>query len=116
MVLLGQLSHMLLEQRGAQSRLRPEGPGERATSYGELEAVECGVQVRPTARRPSSRIGDDLAAGAPVVDDDAQQVCLGRTLPAPHTGADGRGRALGRHGHGGPRSGREGGTDDQRRV
>jgi hypothetical protein len=74
------------------------------------------MKVRPTARRSSSGIGDDLAAGAPVVDDDAQQVCLGRSLPAPHAGADGLGRALERHGHGGPRSAREGGTDDQARV
>src|SRR5919112_2690848 len=105
---------MLLHPHGAQPRLRPEGPGEGAASYGELETVEGGVQVRPTSRRPSLRIGDDLSAGAPVVDDDTQQVCLGRSLPASHAGADGRSRA--EHGHGGPRSARDGGTDDRGRV
>ena len=88
-LLLGQLLHMLLHARAARTRLRPEGPGEGAAPQCLLEALRGGVQVRTPSRQPSSWIGDDLAAGAPVVEDDAQQVCLGRSLPAPDAGADG---------------------------
>jgi hypothetical protein len=91
---LRQLSHMRLHRSTAEARLRPEGPGEGAAPQCLLEAVERGVQVRPPARQPPSRIGDDLAVGAPVVEDDAQQVCLGRSLPATHAGADGLVRTL----------------------
>ena len=69
--LLGQLSHMLLHRSTAEARLHPEGPGEGAAPQCLLEAVGRGVQVRPPARQPPSRIGDDLAAGAPVVEDDS---------------------------------------------
>jgi hypothetical protein len=39
--------------------LEPQGPGERATTLGEVEARRRGVQVRTPARCAATRIGYD---------------------------------------------------------
>ena len=76
-LVLRPLFHMFLEQTASEPPLDPEGPGERPTTQCQLEAVVRGVQVRPSSRRASLRIGDDFGAISQVVGDDAQQLDLG---------------------------------------
>lgn len=60
-----------------------EGPGERASAYRLVEADHGGVHVGTPAGQRTARIGDACVPHR----HDAQQVVLGRSLPAPHTGA-----------------------------
>ena len=82
------LDEVLLDRRRGQPSLDLEGPGERAAADGKLEALGCGVQVRPPTGCPSRRIGEDLAARAPVTGDDSQQLALRGPLPTPDARAD----------------------------
>ena len=82
------LDEVLLDRRRGQPSLDLEGPGERAAADGKLEALGGGVQVRPPTGCPSRRIGEDLAARAPVTGDDSQQLALRGPLPTPDARAD----------------------------
>ncbi len=63
--------------RGAQR------PCERPTAYRQVETDQGGVHIRTPAGQRTAIIGDAFALDR----HDAQQVLLGRSLPAPHTGA-----------------------------
>ena len=65
-----------------------EGPGKRPTTDGELEALDRGVQVRPSTGCPSRRVREDLEALSPVTGDDTQQICLRGSLPTSDARAD----------------------------
>ena len=68
---------------GVERSLRPEGPGERPASYSQVETDRGGVYIRTPAGQRTAIIGDTFALDH----HDAQQIALGRPLPAPHTGA-----------------------------
>ena len=63
--------------RGAQR------PRERPAAYAQVETDLNGVYVRTPAGQRTARIGDAFVLDR----HDAQQFGLGRSLPAPHTGA-----------------------------
>ncbi|GCB45623.1 hypothetical protein SNL152K_2914 [Streptomyces sp. NL15-2K] len=70
--------HLCVERsRGAQR------PRERPAAYRLVETDQGGVYVRTPAGQRTARIGDACALDR----HDAQQIGLGRSLPAPHTGA-----------------------------
>ena len=60
-----------------------EGPWERLTPLGEVEARGHRVQMRPAARRPTIGIREDTSSGHR----HPQQVSRTGPLPAPDTGA-----------------------------
>jgi hypothetical protein len=73
-----------LLQPGHVKRARDlEGPRERLAPDSELEALECGVHMRPTAGCPTLGIREDKSSGHRR----PQQVCRTGSLPAPDTGA-----------------------------
>ena len=80
----------VLLQRLTRERTRdPEGPWERSATKRKGEARGRGVQVRPSAREPARRIGDDLEAGPGVLCDDTQQLLPGGPPATAQTRADG---------------------------
>src|SRR5262245_45165069 len=77
-------------QRLTRERARnPEGPWERSATKRQGETLGRGVQVRPTAREPARRIGDDLEAGPGVLCDNSQQLLPGSPPATPQARADG---------------------------
>jgi hypothetical protein len=99
-----QLLHMRLEPPAAQPVGDPEGPGKGSATQRQLETLRGGMQVRATPRRATPRVRDDLRSISQIVGDHAQQLFLGGSLPAPHTGADRTGAPVGLGGahHAGP--------------
>lgn len=61
----------------------PEGPRERSASDRQVETDRDGVDIRTPAGQRTAWIGGASA----LFRHDAQQIALGRSLPAPHTGA-----------------------------
>jgi hypothetical protein len=88
----------LLHRCRGKPTLDLEGPGKGSTTDGELETLGRGMQVRPSTRCPSRRIGEDLETGSPVTGDDAQQLSSLDPLPTPHTRADTASDCVGGHG------------------
>ena len=60
-----------------------EGPWERPAADRQVETDQGGVHVRTPAGQRTAMIGDTFALDR----HDAQQIALGRSLPAPHTGS-----------------------------
>ena len=81
------LVEMVLDRRRDERTLDLEGPGERSTPEGELQALGGGVQVRAPAGCPTGWIGDDLQAMFPLAGHDSQQIVLRGPLPTPHARA-----------------------------
>ncbi len=71
------------EFRRVERPLDPEGPGERAAAYRQLRTGRYGVHVRTPAGQRTARVGEQGS----VDHHSAQQFVLGRSLPAPDTGA-----------------------------
>ncbi len=69
--------------RGVERARDLEGPRERAAADRQVETDRCGVQVRTPAGQRTARIGGTYALDR----HDAQQIALGRSLPASHTGS-----------------------------
>jgi len=88
----------LLHRCRGKPTLDLEGPGKGSATYGELEALGRGVQVRPPAGCTSCRIGEDLEARSPVTGDDAQQLSSLGPLPTPNARADTASDCVGGHG------------------
>lgn len=61
----------------------PEGPGEDPAADRLVKTDPGPVQVSTPAGQRTARIGDTLTLDR----HDPQQIVLGRSLPAPHTGA-----------------------------
>ena len=69
--------------RGVERSLDPEGPGERPAADRQVETDHGGVHIRTPAGQRTAMIGNAF-----VLDHhDAQQIALGRSLPASHTGS-----------------------------
>ncbi len=68
--------------------LDAQGPRDGATSFGQFETCERGVQVCSPARSSSCGVRYDGAGGPVALGDDAQEVRLCRVFPTAHTGAD----------------------------
>lgn len=69
--------------RGVERSLDPKGPRERPAAERQVETDQGGVYIRTPAGQRTAWVG-----GADALDrHDAQQLTLGRSLPAPHTGA-----------------------------
>ena len=77
----------LLDEPSDRSRfewsLDLEGPRERPAADRQVETDRGGVQVRTPAGQRTAMIGDTFALDR----HDAQQIALGRSLPASHTGS-----------------------------
>ena len=58
-------------------------PRERPAAYRQVETDQGGVHIRTPAGQRTAMIGDTFTLDR----HDAQQILLGRSLPAPHTGA-----------------------------
>jgi hypothetical protein len=78
------LREVRLESSRVGCPVEPQGLPERPATLRQREAVRIGVQVSATSRRRTSRVGEKNSVDR----DDAQQVRLGDTDPAPDTGSD----------------------------
>ncbi|AEN12705.1 hypothetical protein K351_05384 [Streptomyces sp. DpondAA-E10] len=72
-----------LQCRGVERPLGLEGPGECPAADRQVETDRGGVHIRTPAGQRTAWIRDNLS----LVHDDAQQLALGRPLPASHTGS-----------------------------
>lgn len=79
-------------RRGVERTVEPEGPRERSSPIGELEAGGRGMQVRAPTRSDAALIGYDGPKRPDEVDDHTQQIGLRRLPPTSHTRTHG-GRA-----------------------
>lgn len=68
---------------GLERSLDPEGPRERPAANRQVETDQGGVHVRTPAGQRTAIIGDAFTLDH----HDAQQIALGRSLPASHTGS-----------------------------
>ncbi len=84
-VLLGEAGDVLLHPPAGKPTRDPEGPWEDSSTKRESETRGRGVQVRPSTRKTSVGIRDDLGEALAGVDgDDSQQLMPGGSCPTSH--------------------------------